>query len=108
MMYLMVQKNGQNKNDGCYDLDQAKVILLGKFEMENQIYGITKARRHRQEFGLIGDRISDQNIEEWCRYYGFKLHRIEPSTWSEIADLLEQKKTNRVINFNIEQGVSRI
>lgn len=109
MYYLLTQKNGYHRNDGCYELDQARVILLGKLALENRIYGVDHARKNRKDYGLIGDEITDQNVEKWARYYGFEFHRIEPPTWAEIADLLDQRKeekSKRKINVQMYERVS--
>lgn len=95
MTYLLAQKNGDNRNDGCYDLDQARVILLGKLMLENQIYGVDLARKYRKDHGLQGDLITDQNIERWARYYGFSFHRIDSSSWAKISKLLDKKPEKR-------------
>ena len=92
MQYLMTQKNGHYEHDGCYDLDQARVILYGKMALENRIYGLDSARKYRRQNGLEGEEITKDNIEQWARYYGFKIHCLDRSNWSKISELLELEK----------------
>lgn len=95
MQYLMTQKNGHSEHDGCFDLDQVKVILYGKLALENRFYGIDSARKYRRENGLVNEEITEENIEQWARYYGFNIHCLDRSSWSKISELLEKEKNNQ-------------